>query len=104
MKAPPFKSSNHKDPNYSLFMQENKENFWKLFSSCSDPTPQFKGTNAMIIDLIQGLFDENPKTRISLQNLKKHPWYTKEIPKKNEYKKQMNMRLKKVWSKVRKEQ
>jgi hypothetical protein len=28
-----------------------------------------------IIDLIQKLFDPNPKTRIDLTGIKKHPWY-----------------------------
>lgn len=27
------------------------------------------------LDLIQKLFDPNPKTRIDLTSVKKHPWY-----------------------------
>jgi serine/threonine protein kinase len=40
----------------------------------------------LIIDLIQRLFDPNPKTRIDLTSLKKHPWYLGEQLNPKDYK------------------
>lgn len=54
-------------------------------------------------DLIQKLFDPNPKTRLDLTGVKKHPWFLAELPSKNEYRKQLQNRLKKLSAKVRKE-
>ena len=50
------------------------------------------------------MFDPNPKTRISIEGIKKHPWFMGGLPKRNEFKKEMRIRLKKVGAKIRKEQ
>ena len=59
----------------------------KIFAGQCTPSNQFKGNNLNYLDLIQRLFDPNPKTRIDLSCVKKHPWYLGEAPSKHEYKK-----------------
>ena len=87
MKAEPFKSSNHKDKHYSVLAEGNFQTFWKIFAGQCTPSNQFKGSDLNYLDLIQRLFDPNPKTRIDISSLKKHPWYLGEAPSKHEYKK-----------------
>lgn len=48
------------------------------------------------------MFTPNPKERISLQDLLKHPWVNGECLTRDEYRKEMNVRVKKVMVKVRK--
>lgn len=57
-----------------------------------------------MIDLVERLLDPNPKSRISLLEVKKHKWFVGELPSKGEYQKDMNLRIKKVGAKIRKEQ
>lgn len=80
MKLEPFKSSNHQDKHYSELAKGNFDNYWKIFAGHCNPSNDFK-------DLIQRLFDPNPKTRIDLKQIKKHPWFVGELLNKNEYKK-----------------
>lgn len=58
----------------------------------------------LVLDLIEKLLNPNPKERISLEQISKHPWYTGEAVSKAEYKKEMEGRVKKVMVKIRKEQ
>ena len=44
MKTPPFKSSNFKDEYYGRFLNEDKTDFWKIFSGIAKPSKEFKGT------------------------------------------------------------
>ena len=57
-----------------------------------------------MIDLVERLLDPNPKSRINLLEVKNHKWFLGELPSKSEYKKEMNLRMKKVGAKIRKEQ
>jgi hypothetical protein len=50
------------------------------------------------------MLNPNPKERISLQAVMKHPWTNGETPGREDYKKEMGVRVKKVMVKVRKEQ
>lgn len=50
------------------------------------------------------MLNPNPKERISLSAVMKHPWLNGEIMTKEEFRKEMNIRLKKVMVKIRKEQ
>ncbi len=50
------------------------------------------------------MLNPNPKSRINLQGILKHPWTTGDVISKDEYKKEMGLRIKKVMVKVRKEQ
>ena len=43
MKTPPFKSSNFKDEYYGRFLNEDKTDFWKIFSGIAKPGKEFKG-------------------------------------------------------------
>lgn len=38
MKTPPFKSSNFKDEYYGRFLNEDKTDFWKIFSGIAKPS------------------------------------------------------------------
>ena len=104
MKAQPFKSSDLKDENYIKLVKKDTEGFWKIFSKQRNPSAEFKGNFEWMIDLVERLLDPSPKTRISLLEVKKHKWFLEDLPHKSEYKKDMNLRIKKVGAKIRKEQ
>lgn len=87
MKAQPFKSSNTKDANYSHLVNNETSSFWGIFSKINSPSYEFKSTPWFMVDLIERMLDPNPKSRISLPDLKKHPWFLGEVPSKNEFKK-----------------
>jgi serine/threonine protein kinase len=55
-------------------------------------------------DLIEKMLCANPKERITLDEIMKHPWVNGDIISKDEYKKEMNVRVKKIMVKIRKEQ
>lgn len=50
------------------------------------------------------MLNPNPKERVTLNALMKHPWVNGETISRDEYRKEMNTRVKKVMVKVRKEQ
>ena len=50
------------------------------------------------------MLNPNPKERIALSEVLKHPWICGECPSREEYRKEMNTRVKKVMVKIRKEQ
>lgn len=56
----------------------------------------------LYLDLIEKLLNPNPKDRITLEEICKHPWFMGETISKMEYKKEISSRLKKVLLKVRK--
>jgi hypothetical protein len=43
MKHAPFKTSNYKDEYYRKFLQEDKSEYWKIFSGNVKPSKDFKG-------------------------------------------------------------
>lgn len=50
------------------------------------------------------MLSPHPKTRISLCELLKHPWMNGETVSREEYRKEMGGRVKKIMVKVRREQ
>ena len=50
------------------------------------------------------MLNPNPKERITLIELMKHPWINGDLVTRDEYRKEMNSRVKKVMVKIRKEQ
>lgn len=104
MKAQPFKSADMKDQHYSRLAGVEKKKFWDIFSNKLPPSAEFKGTILTYIDLIEKMLNSNPKDRITLAAVMKHPWTNGETLGKEDYKKQMNLRVKKVMVKVRKQQ
>jgi serine/threonine protein kinase len=48
------------------------------------------------------MLNPNPKERLTLHAVMKHPWINGESSGKEDYKKEMNTRVKKVMVKVRK--
>lgn len=50
------------------------------------------------------MLNPEPKARISLDDIMKHPWTNGESISRDEYRKEMNVRVKKVMVKIRKEQ
>jgi hypothetical protein len=50
------------------------------------------------------MLNPNPKERITFHEVMKHAWSNGDNVNKDEYKKEMNLRIKKVMVKVRKEQ
>jgi hypothetical protein len=50
------------------------------------------------------MMNPNPKERIPLVEILKHPWMSGDVLTRDEYRKEMNSRVKKVMVKIRKEQ
>ena len=50
------------------------------------------------------MLNPNPKERITIYEIMKHPWTNGESMSRDEYRKEMNVRVKKVMVKIRKEQ
>ena len=55
-------------------------------------------------DLVERMLAPNPKERLSLQGVMQHAWTNGETVGREEYRKEMNARVKKVMVRVRKEQ
>lgn len=96
VKAPPFKSSNFKDECYSRFLSEDKADFWKIYAGLAKPSKEFKGWCFIKEDLIERLFEPDPKKRIKIAEIKKHEWYNGELPEKPEFMKEVQYRFKKL--------
>lgn len=87
MKAQPFKSSDIKDEHYSKLANCENQKFWDIFSGKAAPSLDFKGTNLYYLDLIEKMLNPNPKERITINQMMKHPWTNGESMSRDEYRK-----------------
>lgn len=66
--ACPFDDAIEEDANYSLLINHDYAAFWNSFSSKGESySDDFK-------DLIQKMFAYSPRERLSLEEVKEHPW------------------------------
>ncbi|KAK1245166.1 hypothetical protein MKX08_004795 [Trichoderma sp. CBMAI-0020] len=57
----------------------NKEAILEIYEAIKTEEPEFaKDENPTFIDLMSRLLDKNPETRITMAELREHPWVTKE--------------------------
>lgn len=65
--ALPFEWAVQDDQIYALLISEKYEDFWSLFKSLADVSPQAK-------DLIQNMLKYDPKERFRLNQIECHDW------------------------------
>jgi len=70
-KSPPFRSANHKDPYFRRLSAPDKKAFWKIFSAMP--------ISEIAKDLFERLTERDPRARISISDIKSHPWIQGEI-------------------------
>jgi serine/threonine protein kinase len=68
----PFAKADPANPNYSKIMDKNWKEFWKMHD--------YSGLSKNFIDFISKMFVYEPSERMSLQDIKDHPWYKGEVP------------------------
>jgi len=69
MKCMPFKRACRSDPYYKRLISANSNSFWKITEAIRKPSNTLK-------NLIESMLTEDPEKRITLQEIKNHPWYT----------------------------
>ena len=73
---PPFKSASQADPWYGQLVKENYDKFWdvhekKKMKEASDPIFY----QAEFRNLINGMLHYDPVKRITIPEIKEHPWF-----------------------------
>ena len=68
---PPFQTATIEDKWYGNIAKGKAKKFWKQHRGC--------GLGPYAIDLVTKMLAFDPNHRISLANIKKHPWYNQEI-------------------------
>jgi serine/threonine protein kinase len=81
----PFNSSLFNDPYYSRLCKKDTSKFWKIFDTGNTLTYEFK-------DLIEKMMDPIPQKRITIDEIKKHPWYQGSLPSYEEVAAEMRKR------------
>lgn len=66
--SPPFSQAIHNDNHFHL-MQVEKNTYKNFMNSLNNVSQDFQ-------EFILKMLDENPKNRLSVEEIKKHPWYT----------------------------
>lgn len=82
------------DPKYAHFkwLVENKsKKFWKLHTIDREKKAEFYSKE--LKDLIRAMLDPNPLFRLSISEIKSHPWYTGKLPSNKEIKAEFEQRL-----------
>jgi len=77
LKSIPFNSSLFSDPYYSRLCKKDTSQFWKIFDPSSTLSLDYK-------DLIERMMHPNPQKRISIKEIKTHPWYMGPLPQYSE--------------------
>ena len=74
-----FEKADHKDSEYSNIFKNRHYRFWKHHSAGDEDrySEDFK-------DLINHLFAYNPNHRLSISEIREHPWFTGETPSSEE--------------------
>lgn len=78
MKSMPFESSEKSDERYKLISTHRYEDFWK------DHTSNGNDCSADVKELIIWMLQEDPKVRLSISEIRCHPWCTGELPSHSE--------------------
>lgn len=86
--CPPFDFSIYEDRYYGKIMRNKIERFWEYFESKDDPISE------ELKDLITTLLAPNLIHRLSISEIKNHPWYMMEVPSKDEIKEEIEKKEK----------
>jgi len=81
----PFNNSLFSDPYYSRLCKKDTSKFWKIFDTENKLTSEFR-------DLIERMMEPNPYKRITIDGIKKHPWYLGPLPSFEEVSAEMRKR------------
>ncbi|CAI2367380.1 unnamed protein product [Moneuplotes crassus] len=81
-KRPPFRSTENPDSYFKAIRANKMENFWKMH--CTTRELKLDFYTKEFRDLITGMFQPNPIHRISLADVKAHPWFEGELPTNDE--------------------
>ena len=68
----PFQSNSSRDCYYKHISSNNHDTFWETHSKNLKGKKYF---SEEFIDLLNGMFSQEPTERLSFSDLKSHPWY-----------------------------
>lgn len=91
----PFSQADPNDRYYRLISQRRWDQFWKMYGK-DTLSPEFK-------DLFEKMMNLNPYERLSLNEIKEHPFYTGHVASPKEIKRDMLKRQKKLKKKKKTE-
>jgi len=94
---PPFEQAHVTDRWFKPLAKGDYEKFWKAHSGCSI------ANDAKVKDLLQQMFAFDPKKRITIADIKKHPWYLDKILEGKDLIRALRNRHKEMESKRRKD-
>jgi serine/threonine protein kinase len=84
--TPPFRRASKSDPLFSLLMNKKYDKFWDIHISNIESKLSFLSEDKLSVqlsfeiqDLICKMLAFNPKERPSITEIKKHPFYMKEV-------------------------
>lgn len=87
MGRPPFRSATVKDEFYKMLVGTDPDKYWEIYSKGREPpSMEFKM-------LIQAMLSYFPEQRLSLAEIKGHPWMEGPIPSSEELKKECKARI-----------
>lgn len=66
--SPPFQQANHGDNHFHL-LQDDTKTYKTFLKTLNNVSQEFE-------DFILKMLDENPKNRLSVNEIKEHPWFT----------------------------
>jgi len=96
MKSIPFNNSSYTDPYYSRLCKKDSNQFWKIFPGSKNVSQEFKGkilfSVPYLLDLIEKMMRSDPTKRITIYEIKSHPWYLGPVPSYEEVKAEMSKR------------
>lgn len=87
----PFIEANRTDEYFKVLMMDPKE-FWKFHFK----NGKRYGHSKSLIKLLDKLIKINPKSRISISNIKKNEWYNQPIPSHEEVVEEMKFRMREL--------
>ena len=66
-KSPPFRAAHQRDPYFRRLSAADKKAFWKIFCAQTEVSDYAR-------DLFEKMTDKDPKSRITITDIKQHPW------------------------------
>lgn len=97
---PPFNHAKATDSYYGLICMNNHEKFWNYHSRKKPNGIKFFSPD--FINLINAMLAFDPTQRLSIAEIKAHPWYKGEVPTKEQIKEEFLARKAKVDEEVNK--
>jgi len=94
---PPFEQAHASDRWFKPLIKGDCEKFWKAHRSCAI------ANDSKVKDLLQRMFTYDPKQRITIAEIKNHPWYLDQILEGKDLIRALRNRHKEMESKRRKD-